>query len=353
MMKSRERNMGKGFRIAATALALLAILILSLGPATAGSIRLTGSGASFPFPLYMTWFKMYHKANPSVFIDYQAKGSGAGIKDFINHTVDFAASDAAMNDKEIAKVKEGVQLLPMTAGMVVLAYNLPGNPKGLKLSREAYSGIFLGKIKKWNDPKIVKDNPKIKLPDKDITLVRRADSSGTTYVFTKHLSAISEEWKKGPGTGKTVKWPSNDKMVASPKNDGVTATIKQTPGSIGYIEFTYAKLAKVNMVSIQNKAGKFVAPSDASGAAALSHAKMPPDLRVWLPDPEGADSYPIATYTWLLCYKKYKDPKKAETLKKVVDWCMAEGQKVSPKLGYIPLPPNVVKVVKEAAKNIK
>ncbi len=347
------RRKFSGFRNATVGLALLSIMLLVVGSACADSMRLTGSGASFPFPLYTTWFKAYHKANPSAFVDYQAKGSGAGIKDFINHTVDFAASDAAMNDEEIAKVKEGVQLLPMTAGTIVLAYNLPGNPQGLKLSREVYPAILLGKITKWNDPKIVKDNPGVKLPDLDITVVRRADSSGTTFVFTKHLSAVSEAWKKGPGTGKTVKWPSSDKIVAAPKNDGVTATIKQTPGAIGYIEYTYAKLAKVNMASLQNKAGKFVAPSDDAGAAALANAKMPPDLRVWLSDPEGDTSYPIATYTWMLFYKKYDDPKKAEALRKLVDWCLTDGQKMSPKLGYIALPPNVVKTVKEAANNIK
>jgi phosphate transport system substrate-binding protein len=347
------RNVGTAFRAATAGLALFSIMLLVVGPASADSIRLTGSGASFPFPLYTTWFKMYHNAHPDVLIDYQAKGSGAGIKDFINHTVDFAASDAAMNDEEIAKVKDGVQLLPMTAGTIVLAYNLPGSPKGLKLSREVYPAIFLGKITKWNDPRIAKDNPDIKLPDREITVVRRADSSGTTYVFTKHLSAVSEAWKKGPGTGKTVKWPSSDKIVAAPKNDGVTATIKQTPGAIGYVEYTFAKLAKVNMASIQNKAGKFVAPTDGTGSAALANAKIPADMRVWLSDPEGEQSYPIATYTWMLFYKKYKDPKKAESLRKVVDWCLTEGQKASPKLGYIALPENVVKTVKEAAQNIK
>ena len=157
-----------------------------------------GPGPAFPTRIYSTWFKTFSKANPDILVDYQGKGSGAGIKDFINHTVDFAASDAAMTDEEMAQVKEGVQLLPMTAGTIVLAYNLPGNPQGLKLSREVYPKIFLGEIKKWNDPLIAKDNPDLKLPDLDITVVRRADASGTTFVFTQHLSAISEAWKKGP-----------------------------------------------------------------------------------------------------------------------------------------------------------
>jgi len=318
-----------------------------------GPVRVTGSGASFPFPLYSTWFKTYSRANGNVIIDYQAKGSGAGIRDFITEIVDFAASDAAMNDKEIAEVKKGVQLLPMTAGEIVFAYNLPGAPKNLKLSREAYVDIFLGKIKKWNDPLIVKENPGINLPDLDITVVRRADSSGTTYVFTKHLSYISEAWKNGPGTGKSVNWPSSDKFIAAPKNDGVTATIRQTPGSIGYIEYGYAKLTKLEMAALQNKSGKFIVPSEASGQAALAGATMPADLRVWLPDPEAEEAYPIVTYTWMMFYKQYDDPKKAALLRDVVQWCLTEGQKMSSRLGYIPLPANVVEAVSKAAANIK
>ncbi len=346
------QNSCKGGALVATVLILLTLMVFT-GPVCAESLRLTGSGASFPFPLYATWFKTFNKANPEVLIDYQAKGSGAGIKDFINHTVDFAASDAAISDEDAAKVKEGVQLLPMTAGTIVLAYNIPGVGPGLKLSREAYVDIFLGKITKWNDARIAKTNPGVKLPDLEITVVRRADSSGTTYVFTQHLSAISPTWKSGPGFGTTVTWPASDKIVAAPKNDGVTATIKQTPGAIGYVEYTFAHLAKVNTAALENKAGKFVVANDDSGAASLANAKIPADMKVWLPDPEGDASYPIATYTWLMCYKKYEDPKKAEALRKVIDWCLTEGQKMSGKLGYIPLPENVVKVVKEAAQNIK
>ena len=239
-------------------LLLLCSLLMAMPSLAADKVKLKGSGASFPFPLYGQWFKAYGKAHRNVKIDYQAKGSGAGIKDFINGTVDFAASDAAMKDSEIAQVKAGVQLLPMTAGKVVLAYNLPDGPKdlNLKLSREAYTKIFLGKITNWNDPLIVNANPGANMPDTPITVVRRADSSGTTFVFTQHLSTISEDWKNGPGTGKTVKWPDSDKFIASPKNDGVTATIKQTPGSIGYIEYGYAKLTKLPMAALENKAGK-------------------------------------------------------------------------------------------------
>ena len=333
-------------------LMLCSLLFTSLGWA-GEAVRLKGSGASFPFPLYGLWFKEYGKVNRNVIIDYQAKGSGAGIKDFVNKTVDFAASDAAMTDEEMAAVEGGVQLLPMTAGSIVLAYNLPDGPKELKLSREAYTKIFLGQVTKWNDPAIAQANPDAKMPETGITVVRRADSSGTTFVFTQHLSAVSEAWKNGPGFGTTVNWPSSDKFIASPKNDGVAATIKQTPGAIGYIEYGFAELGKLPMASLENKAGKFVKPSLESGQAALAGVDLPPDLRAWLPDPSGEGAYPIVTYTWMVFYKKYGDPKKAETIRNVVKYALIDGQKVSGKMGYIPLPDNVVPVVSRALDNIQ
>jgi phosphate transport system substrate-binding protein len=257
-----------------------------------------------------------------------------------------------MSDEEIASVKEGVQLLPMTAGEIVLAYNLEG-VQNLKLSRDAYIGIFLGTVKKWNDPKIAAANPGVTLPDEEITVVSRADSSGTTFVFTKHLSAISPEFEKAPGTGKSVNWSDKVKMVKAPKNDGVTATIKQTPGAIGYIEYGFAKMAKVEMAELENKDGAYVAPGLEGGQAALANAEIPADMRVWLSDPAGKESYPIATYTWMCFYKKYADAKKMETLKKMVVYCLDEGQKISDKAGYIPLPANVVEKVKAALANIE
>jgi phosphate transport system substrate-binding protein len=330
------------------------VLNLCLNPVSAeDKIRLTGSGASFPFPLYSAWFKGFSKDHKNANIDYQAKGSGAGILDLINHTVDFAASDAAMKPEEIAKVKEGVVLLPMTAGEIVIAYNLPGIAKGLKLPRDVYPEIFLGKITKWNDPKIQSANPDLKLPELPITVVRRADSSGTTFVFTSHLSEISPDWKSGPGAGTTVNWASSDKIVAAPKNDGVTATIKQTPGAIGYIEYAYALGAKVTMADLQNKAGKFVGPSAESGAASLASATLPENLIAWILDPEGEKSYPITTFTWMLFYQKNADPKKAEILREVVEYGLTEGQKLSAKMGYIPLPENVVTAVRAAISKIQ
>lgn len=328
------------------------MLALAAQDARAQDQRLIGSGASFPFPIYSVWFKQFSKDTKGVIVDYQAKGSGAGIQDFINHTVDFAGSDAAMTDAEIAKVEGGVVLIPITAGEIVIAYNLPGNPTGLKLPRDVYPEIFLGKITRWNDPKIAAANPNLKLPDLPITVVRRSDSSGTTFVFTKHLSAISPEFAKQVGSGTTVEWPKSDKIVGAPKNDGVTATIKQTPGAIGYIEYGYAKLTKTHTAALQNKAGNYVEPSAKSGAATLAAAKLGPDLRGWIEDPEGAEAYPIATFTWLLFYKD-QDDKKAAVLRQLVEYCATKGQAIADSMGYIPLPANVVERIKAAAAEIK
>ncbi|WP_051261196.1 phosphate ABC transporter substrate-binding protein PstS [Desulfovibrio inopinatus] len=315
-------------------------------------VNLVGSGASFPAPLYTTWFKTFSRENSGVQVSYQSKGSGAGIRDFQNHVVDFGASDAAMSAEEISKVAEGVQLLPMTAGEIVLSYNLKG-VKELKLPREAYSKIYLGEITKWNDPIIAKANPGVKLPDENITVVARADSSGTTFNFTQHLAAINKEFKDKVGSGKTVDWPLGDHLVKSPKNDGVAATIMQTPGAIGYIEFGYAKMTKLPMASLENKAGKFVAPGLAGGQAALANVTLPENMIVFVTDPEGADSYPMVTYTWMLFYKTYQDKEKLEWIHKLIDYCLFKGQAISDKAGYIPLPETVVKKVSEAAKTIQ
>ena len=258
-----------------------------------------------------------------------------------------------MKPEEIAKVQGGAVILPMTAGEIVIAYNLPGNPKELKLPRDVYPDIFLGKITKWNDARIQSANPSLKLPDLPITVVRRADSSGTTFVFTSHLSAISPGWKNGPGAGTTVNWPGSDKFVAAPKNDGVTSTIKQTPGAIGYIEYAYAIGAKVEMASLQNKAGKFVRADAETGKAALASTQLPESLIAWVSDPEGEKSYPITTFTWMLFYQQSNAPEKAKILRDMVEFGLTEGQKISPKMGYIPLPENVVTAVRAAAKKIQ
>lgn len=333
-------------------MAAMVALATQMSQANADDLRLVGSGASFPFPIYSTWFKAFSQKTPGVTVDYQAKGSGAGIQDLINNTVDFAASDAAMSPEQIAKVERGVVLLPMTAGEIVLAYNLPDKPKELKLPRDVYPDIFLGKITRWNDPRIAAANPGIKFPDLPITVVRRSDSSGTTFVFTKHLAAISPEFKEKVGQGTTVNWPASDKIVAAPKNDGVTATIKQTPGAIGYIEWGYAKLTKADVAILQNKSGKYVAAGGEGGALALASAEFPADLIVWVDDPTDPGAYPIASFTWQLFYQK-QDPKKAEFLRQLVEYGLTDGQKIADSMGYIPLPPKVIEKVKAASAKIQ
>jgi phosphate transport system substrate-binding protein len=313
------------------------------------TVTLQGTGATFPAPLYQRWFSEYNKLHPTVQINYQALGSGAGVKQFQDGLVNFGASDAAMTDEEMAAVKNGVVLLPMTAGSIVLSYNLPGGPKEVKLSREAYVGIFLGKVTQWSDPAIAKANPGEKLPDTKITVVTRSDGSGTTFVFTSHLSAISEDWKKGPGPGKSVNFPVG---VAGKGNPGVAALIKQTPGAIGYVEFGYAQQTGLPMAVLENKSGKFVKADLETAKKALSAVELPANLRAWLPDPDGPEAYPIVTYTWLLCYKKYDDPKVSQTLKSVIDFGLTQGQSYSAELGYVPLPSNVVTTVQKALGEI-
>ena len=315
-----------------------------------GKVILNGTGATFPEPLYQTWFQKLNKKYPNLQVNYLGEGSGAGVNKFTKIEVDFGASDVAMKDDEIAKIPEekGVLLLPMTAGSVVLAYNLPGVDK-INLSREVYTEIFLNKITEWNDAKIAKDNPGVNLPDKKITVVHRSDGSGTTGVFTKHLSAISPDWEKEVGEGKTVEWPTG---TAGKGNPGVTSLIQQIEGSIGYIEYSYAKERKLPVAALQNKDGAFVVPTDESASKTLSAVELPENLRAFIKDPKGKESYPIVTYSWILAYKKYDDPAKAKAIEVMIEYGLTEGQKVSKQLGYIPLPENVVQKVAAAADAI-
>ena len=315
-----------------------------------GNVQLTCAGASFPAPLYLTWFQTLNQKYPNLQINYQSVGSGAGVEQFTKGTVDFSASDVAMKDEEIAKVPadKGVLLLPMTAGSIVLAYNLADVPE-LKLSRTVYTDILLGKIKTWNDAAIAKENPGAKLPNTAITVVYRSDGSGTTGVFTKHLSTISPEWKNKVGEGKSVKWPVG---IGGKGNEGVTAQIGQTAGSIGYVEYGYAKQNNLKFAALQNKAGQFVLADEQSGAKTLASVTLPDNLRAFISDPEGAESYPIVTYSWVLAYKKYADPAKAKAVEAMIEYGLTEGQKAATELGYIPLPANVVQKVAAAADPI-
>ncbi|MEB3312292.1 MAG: phosphate ABC transporter substrate-binding protein PstS [Snowella sp.] len=312
-------------------------------------VALTGAGATFPAPLYQNWFVQLNGLIPQIQVNYQSVGSGAGVEQFTKGTVDFGASDVAMKDEEISKVSKGVLMLPMTAGSVVIAYNLPG-VEGLKISQANLADIFLGNITKWNDPKLVKDNPDAKLPDTPITVVHRSDGSGTTAVFTKYLSAISPEWKSAIGDGKSVQWPTaKGKFIGGKGNEGVTASIQQNQGSLGYIEYGYAKNNNITMASLQNQAGQFIEPNDASAADTLANVTLPPDLRAFIVNPEGEKSYPIVTYSWILAYKTYDDPEKAKAMEAMIQYGLTEGQKQSAELGYVPLPPTVVEKVAAAA----
>lgn len=313
------------------------------------SVSLTGAGASFPAPLYQRWFSEYNQENPNIQVSYQSVGSGAGVEQFTQGTVDFGASDVAMTDEEMEQVGRGVALLPLTAGSIVLAYNLPEVDE-LRLSRDVYTDILLGNITRWNDRAIAELNPDANLPDSEITVVHRSDGSGTTGVFTKHLSDIDPDWEQQVGSGKTVEWPVG---VGAKGNEGVTAQILQTEGSLGYVEFGYAKQQDIPVATLENQAGNYIAPSEETAANALGATTLPENLRAFVTDPEGEDSYPIVTYTWLLAYENYDDPNKLQALKDVVNWSLTEGQQYAPELGYVPLPDNVVEKVQAQLETIQ
>jgi phosphate transport system substrate-binding protein len=330
---------------------------LSCAPSDA-DLTLQGSGATFPAPLYKRWFLEYYQRHPELRVNYTPIGSGAGIRQFTAGLVTFGASDAGMSQKEIDKLPpefSGVKLLPLTAGSIVLSYNLPGVAGAVKLSRKAYIGIFLREITSWDDPEIAKHNPDLRLPNTAIVIVTRADSSGTTYAFTNHLHAVGGDPRVGmkwtPGVDKSVKWIES---IAAQGNDGVAALIQLTPGAIGYLEYGYAELAHLPMAVLENHSGNFVAPGPETSRKALEGATIPKDLQIKVPDPpNNPNAYPIVTYTWVLCRRRYPDASVVENLKKVILYCVEDGQKVSAELGYIPLPPEVVAKVREALDDIQ
>lgn len=320
--------------------------------AFASKVSLTGAGASFPAPLYQGWFVALNQTVPNLEVNYQSVGSGAGVEQFMSKTVDFGASDVAMDDEEIAKVNGEVIMLPMTAGSVVMAYNLPG-VEGLKLSQANLADIMLGNITNWNDPKLAADNPDLTLPDRPITVVHRSDGSGTTAVFTMNLAAMSPEFKETIGEGKTVEWPTTKgKFIGGKGNEGVTAGIQQNEGAIGYVEYGYATNNNLTMASLQNKDGQFVVPTDENASATLAAVELPENLREFITNPAGAESYPIVTYTWMLLYPTYSDPEKAKGMEAMVEFGLNEGQTMAPTLGYVPLPQNVREKVAAAADKL-
>lgn len=311
-------------------------------PAPKGSLVLRGAGATFPAPLYEKWIQAYRQAHPEVAISYEGVGSGEGQRRFLADAVDFGASDAALSDEQMARVRSGVRLVPVTAGILVFAYNIPGLAGPLKLGRDVYVDIFAGRIKSWDDPRIRAQNPGLNLPSRNIALVARQDSSGTTFALTNHLSALSGAWRdRGPGTGTLVDWRGTAMLAKG--NEGVAGRIKIGVDSIGYVEYHFARRLGLPMAHIQNKAGRYVEPGERSGQVALAAniSQMPSNLRLFLPDPDGEESYPIVTFSWVLVYDRYQDPEKASALKKFLTWGLTTGQGYSRELGYIPLPNEV------------
>ena len=309
--------------------------------ASAGQKVVRGAGATFPQPLYERWIDEYSKSNPGAKFEYDGVGSGEGVKRFIAGEVDFGASDAAMKDSEIAQVERGVALLPMTAGMVVLGYNLPGFEGELKLPRDVYVDIMLGNIYRWDDPRIAAANPDAVMPPRLIQVVARRDSSGTTFAFTNHLGTVSEEWRNGPGVGTLIDWPGG--AVTGSGNAGVAQKIKITNNSIGYLEFGFAKRIGLSVATLQNQSGAYVSPSTSSGQQALAAGSQDTgdDLRIYVPDPPGEQSYPIVSYTWLLAYRSYPDAETARAVREAVTWGLDNGQPLAEEMGYIPLPETV------------
>ncbi|MGI8543688.1 MAG: phosphate ABC transporter substrate-binding protein PstS [Aridibacter sp.] len=319
-----------------------------------GDISLTGSGASFPKPIYEKWVNEYQKINPNIKIDYQSKGSGGGQKDISEELVAFGASDDPMKDEDMAKAKGGDLLhIPTVLGAVVLTYNLEGVNKPLKLTPEVIADIYLGKIKKWNDPKLAADNPDVKFPDAEITPVYRADSSGTTAVFTDYLSKISPEFNEKITPSKQPNWIKGVGLGAN-KNDGVMGQVKQTPNTIGYVEVAFAKENNLPVALIKNKAGNFVEPTIAniSAAAAGSVKDMPEDMRVKITDADGENAYPISSYTYILVYKNQKDATKGKALVDFLWWATHDGGKFAEPLHYAPLPEEIVKKVEAKINSI-
>jgi len=313
------------------------------------SVRLTGAGASFPAPLYQNWAITLAQAEPNLQVNYQSIGSGAGIEQFTGETVDFGASDVAMTDDQMAAVTRGTILLPMTAGSIVMAYNLAGVDTGLNLTRDAYVGILSGQITNWSDPAIVDANPDIELPDQQITVVHRSDGSGTTGVLTKHLSDISQQWADTIGEGTAVEWPTTGNFVGNRGNEGVTAQIQNANGTIGYIEYGFAVNNGLAVAALENKAGNFIVPSDESAQATLAAVELPDNLRAFITDPEGEDSYPIVTYTWMMMFEQQPDPVRSLALEKWIEFGLNQGQEQAPALGYVRLPDVVREKVAAAA----
>jgi len=329
---------------------LLATLLLAGVTTTASAqMMINGAGATFPYPIYSKWFDEYAKVDPSVRFNYQSIGSGGGQKQILAQTVDFGASDGPMSDDNLSKAPGKLLHIPTVAGAVVITYNLPGNPS-LKLDGDTIAGIYLGQIKKWNDPKLTALNSGAKLPDQDIVVVHRSDGSGTTFIFTDYVSKVSSEWKQKAGNNTSVNWPTG---IGGKGNEGVSGQVKQTPGAIGYVELIYAIQNKMPYAEVKNSAGQFVKPTIDSVTAALATAEIPDDFRFSMTNAPGKDAYPICGATWLLVYEQQKDAAKGKKLVEFLKWAAKDGEKMAKDLDYAPLPDSVQQRVLKRIDEIK
>jgi phosphate transport system substrate-binding protein len=317
------------------------------GAAFADKLLINGAGATFPFPIYSKWFSQYNKLHPDIQINYQSIGSGGGIKQITERTVDFGASDAPLTDEQLKKAP-GLQHIPTVMGAVVIVWNLPGVPE-LRIAPELLANIYLGKITKWNDPELKKDNPSAKLPDTAITVAHRSDGSGTTSIFTDYLSKVSPEWKAGPGKGTSVNWPAG---LGGKGNEGVTGLVKQNEGAIGYVELAYANQNKLPTAELRNHDGQWVKPTLDGVSAAAAKMELPEDYRVSITDQPGKAAYPIAAFTYLLVYRDQHDAQKGDALLEFIWWAEHEGQNGAAALDYAPLPKPVVQKVEQTLKGM-
>ncbi len=328
-------------RLGWIALAILpALLVWPNSAAADNSISLVGGGASFPAPLYQKWYRTFYKQHPDVLIDYQPLGSGAGISQFMDGRLDFAGTDVPLSQDQVSMVQGGVVQIPMTAGALVLVYNLDG-VEDLKLSRKAYTGIFEGEIDRWNHPAIAESNPGANLPDSPIVLVTRSDASGTTYTLTRHLSAVSEKFDKTVGVSTSPVWPEKIKergnLIRARGNGGVVNMVKALPASIGYVEYSHAYLTELPIAKMENVKGEFVAAGQKTFQGTLREATIPDDLTVVLTDPAFHGNYPVVAFTWLLVRQQSERAEQQKALKELIRYCLTDGQKVNAELGYIPL----------------
>jgi phosphate transport system substrate-binding protein len=326
------------------------------GAGDATAVSLTGAGATFPFPMYSKWFAEYNKLHPNIQINYQSIGSGGGIRQVSEGVVDFGATDGPMSDQNLAdfRSKRGTDVVhfPTVLGAVVPAYNIPGVTATLRFTPDALAGIYLGRVTKWNDPRIASANPGVTLPATDIVVVHRADGSGTTYVWVDYLAKISSEWKERVGVATSVSWPTG---IGGNGNEGVMALVRQTPGAVGYVELIYAMQTSTLYGAVQNSSGNFVMADLASVTAAAAGAaeNMPEDFRISITNAPGADAYPVSSFTWLLVPTTFSDPAKRQVMVDFLTWMLNEGQTLTEALHYAKLPPSVVAMEREAIARIQ